>query len=245
MTAPLVYSAIAAVTAALSKNGIQKNRTNAQDQYQFRGIDDVYDHLSPLLAEHRLCVLPRTLERERVDRRGINGATLVGVCVKVAYDLISAEDGSCHTIETFGEALDEGDKATSKAMSGAFKSAILQTFCVPVSARDDPDHETFKLRSLEVIVEPPGGWEQWATDIIDIAKLCETDEALDRLQATQRQRFKAISAERRDLYDRIGDAVRGRRFELRPKTSRKRARGNGTGHIGRVSRSDSLEAERA
>ena len=51
---------------------------------------------------------------------------------KVASDLVSVEDGLCHTVESFGEALDERDKTTTKAMSAAYKSAMLQAFCIPV-----------------------------------------------------------------------------------------------------------------
>lgn len=52
-----VYKAINAVQAALSKIGIAKDK-QAQG-YKFRGIDDVYNAISPLLAEHGLCILPR------------------------------------------------------------------------------------------------------------------------------------------------------------------------------------------
>jgi hypothetical protein len=228
VSVPQVYAAITAVTAALSKFGIQKTRTNAQEQYQFRGIDDVYDHLSPLLAEHRLCILPRTLDRERVERRGVDGKLLFGVCVRVAYDLVSAQDGSCHTLETYGEALDGGDKATSKAMSAAFKSAILQTFCVPVSGREEPDFETHKVQATTVTPEPPGGWEQWSCDIMEIARVCETDEALDRLQSGHRKQLKAVSLERRDLYDQIGEAVLARRAAIRRSPAKMKSRENGT-----------------
>ena len=35
--------------------------------YNFRGIDDVYNTISPLLAKHGLCILPRVLARECVE----------------------------------------------------------------------------------------------------------------------------------------------------------------------------------
>ena len=46
-----VYKAINDVQAALSIEGIGKTRTNTQGAgYKFRGIHDVYQALSPLLA---------------------------------------------------------------------------------------------------------------------------------------------------------------------------------------------------
>lgn len=35
--------------------------------------------------------------------------------------------------------MDSGDKATSKAMSCAYKNLVLQIFCVPTSGDNDPD----------------------------------------------------------------------------------------------------------
>jgi hypothetical protein len=51
MTTPKVYEAIAKVQAELARTGISKDRTNSQPgaNYKFRGIDDVYNVLAPLL----------------------------------------------------------------------------------------------------------------------------------------------------------------------------------------------------
>ncbi len=73
----------------------------------------------------------RVLERHASDRLDESGALLVAVSLKAAFDLVSAEDGSCHTIEAYGKALDAGDKATAKAMQSAYKYAVLQAFGVP------------------------------------------------------------------------------------------------------------------
>ena len=145
-TAPHVYRAINSITSALSKVGIAKLRANLQDQYLFRSIDDVVGHLAPLLAQHRLCILPRVLRRESVDRPGEDGTALVGVHVLVAYDLVSCRDGSRHTVTASGEAVDPSDKATAKALSAAYKSAMLQTFCIPIGGSEEPDLTTHRLR---------------------------------------------------------------------------------------------------
>lgn len=46
-----VYKAINAVQAELAKTGIAKDKRNAQQGYNFRGIDDVYLAIAPLLAK--------------------------------------------------------------------------------------------------------------------------------------------------------------------------------------------------
>ena len=53
-----VYEAINRVQSALAQHGISKDRKNTQQGYSFRGIDDVYAALSPLLSENKLCILP-------------------------------------------------------------------------------------------------------------------------------------------------------------------------------------------
>ena len=214
--APKVYAAITAVAAELARRGIAKSQTNAEEQYQFRNIDDVYKRLSPALAAHKLCILPRVLERSCTERNGSNGSLLMSVSLKVAFDLVCAEDGSNHTIESFGEALDAGDKATAKAMTAAFKYAVIQTFCIPVSGSEDADATTHKLGCSEHVPEPVQGWEQWTRDVSDVVRVCETGEALDRLQDLNRALLKAISRERPDLYSRVGEVIRERRQAIAP-----------------------------
>jgi hypothetical protein len=214
--APKVYSAISAVAAELGRTGIAKSQTNAQEQYQFRGIDDVYKRLSPALAANKLCILPRVLERVVAERTGAEGSLLISVSVRTAFDLVSAEDGSVHVIEAYGEALDGGDKATAKAMTAAFKCALFQAFCIPVSGTEDADATTHQLRVGEHVPEPVQGWGQWSNDISDVVAVCETGEALDRLQNINRALLKSVSRERPDLYTRLGATIRERRAAIAP-----------------------------
>ncbi|GGE03075.1 hypothetical protein GCM10011515_23350 [Tsuneonella deserti] len=69
----------------------------------------------------------------------------MAVSLKVAFDLVCADDGSCHTIEAYGEALDAGDKGTPKAMQSAYKYAVLQAFCVPAVQHEDADSNSFRI----------------------------------------------------------------------------------------------------
>lgn len=137
-----IYQAINAVQAELAVSGISKDRKNQQQGYNFRGIDDVYNALAPLLSKHKLCILPRILSRECTERQTQKGGALFYVVVEAEFDLISSEDGSRHTIRTFGEAMDSGDKATNKAMSAAYKYAAMQAFAIPTEGDNDADAST-------------------------------------------------------------------------------------------------------
>jgi len=145
-----VYKAIAAVQAEMAKEGIAKGRKNQQQGYAFRGIDDVYAALSPVLAANSLCVIPRMIERIEVERKTAKGGLALYVTVHAEFDFVSAKDGSKHTASTYGEAMDTADKATNKAMSAAYKYAAFMTFAIPTEGDNDADAVTHEIAPREV-----------------------------------------------------------------------------------------------
>ncbi len=150
---PKVYAAINAVQAELAKTGIAKDQRNQQQGYAFRGIDDIYAALAPLLSEHKLLILPKAVDRWLVEKTTKTGTVLYFTAVKVEYELVSAEDGSKHVCCMFGEAMDSGDKSCNKAMSAAFKYLCLQAFAIPIEGEDnDADRTTHEeqLTPLEL-----------------------------------------------------------------------------------------------
>lgn len=168
-----VYEKIAAVTAEMSRIGISKDSRNAQQGYMFRGIDAVYGTLSPLLAKHGLCILPRVVDRAVTERETKSGGVLFYSVLRVEFDFVAAEDGSKHTVCTVGEAMDSGDKSSNKAMSAAYKYACFQAFCIPTEGDNDADAHTH-----EVVQRAPDGYDRWKADIQAVA-----DEGTDALRA--------------------------------------------------------------
>lgn len=198
-----VYKAIAAVQGDLAKVGIAKKRRNEQGSgYNFRGIDDVYAVLSPLLAEHGLVVIPRMMSREVSERSSRNGGMLFDVTVHAEFDFVSAVDGSKHTAATFGEAMDSGDKATNKAMSAAYKYVAFMTFAIPTEGDNDADATTH-----EVAIEPSVSEDQYedllatATDVganLQIfCKLYNIDSLRDIKASNFESAKKALLAKKR------------------------------------------------
>ena len=153
-----VYQAINAIQYALSKIGITKAGRNTQGAgYNFRGIDQVYNTLSPLLAEHKLCILPRVVKSMQTERQSSSNKTLIYSYVTMEFDLVSSEDGSKHTICTVGEAFDSGDKSMNKAMSAAYKYAAFQAFAIPTEGDNDADAHTHEVAPSKVIITPSQG----------------------------------------------------------------------------------------
>lgn len=140
-----VYQVINKVQRALAAEGIGKDRKNQAQGYSFRGIDDMYNALAPILAAEGLCILPRALSRECVERVTAKGSAIFYVTVEVEFDFVSAEDGSKHVVKTYGEAMDSADKATNKAMSAAYKYAVMQAFSIPTQGDNDADAHTHEV----------------------------------------------------------------------------------------------------
>lgn len=201
-----VYKAINAVQGELAKTGIAKDRKNEMQGYKFRGIDEVYNALSPLLAKHGLVILPRVLGRETVERQTQKGNALFYVTVHVEFDFVAASDGSKHTVVTYGEAMDSGDKATNKAMSAAYKYAAMQTFAIPTEGDNDADavtHEVTPRPKAAPIETPPSTVDSMVTEI-------ESAATLDALRAI-RPRVLSVSGIGRDI---VADAYKAKFTDL-------------------------------
>jgi len=138
-TGPAVYRAIAAVMRDIGREGIDKTRKNQGQGFQFRGIDEIYEALNPIMVRHGLLMLPRHGVATRDQFVTGKGGTMFCTVMPSEFDLVSSEDGSRHTISTVGEAMDSGDKGANKAMSAALKYACIQAFMIPLKGNDDSD----------------------------------------------------------------------------------------------------------
>jgi hypothetical protein len=74
------------------------------------------------------------------------------VKVKVTYTFIGASGDSIKAT-VVGEAMDSGDKATAKAMSVAFRTALLQALSLPTD-EPDPDATSYERSSAKDVLAP-------------------------------------------------------------------------------------------
>lgn len=174
MSEKKVYAAISSVAREMATTGISKDRRNQQQGFNFRGIDQVYNALAPALVNHGLLILPRITERTVTERVNQKGTVLFYVVVKAEFDFVSTEDGSVHTVTTYGEAMDSGDKATNKAMSIAYKYAAFQAFCIPTEETAvDADAEVHSVRPAIDADQILSDFTQYAGSENDSKKLQE------------------------------------------------------------------------
>lgn len=140
--APAIYAAMSAIQKDLSEQGISKDRKNTMQNYSFRGIDDVYQHLSPLMAKHGVVLQHVVVDQNKSSFTNAKQTLMFHTVVTVEYTYYAVSDGSSMTTKCIGEAMDSSDKSTNKAISAAFKYNALNTFCIPVKGMDDADESS-------------------------------------------------------------------------------------------------------
>ena len=149
---PEVYSLIAWAQGKVK--AIAKDQENDQQNFKYRGIDQVLNAVHPILDEAGLVVIPTTSDLSRdvhtvqTKKGQRNYATVFGT---VTYEII-APDGSKHVATIACEASDYSDKATNKAYANAYKYLMFQMLSIPIDM-DDGDAES----------PPPGGKQPSAT----------------------------------------------------------------------------------
>src|SRR5215472_10031342 len=109
--------------------------------YSFAGEADLIANLRPAMLAHGLTVAPigvALLEQGRYQT--LKGGLLNHVVAAVTYRLTHAPSGESEDCQVLGEASDAGDKAAPKALTGAYKYFLRQTFLIETG--DDPDRYT-------------------------------------------------------------------------------------------------------
>ena len=133
-----------AVTEVMKAVGaVRKAERNTAQNFNFRGIDAVVNAVSPAMRDAGLIVNP-VLQSVTYDTVEVGQKrTPMGHVRVVVGFTFTAPDGSNLTAVVAAEAMDSGDKATAKAMSVAFRTALLQTFVLPTDDTD-PDAESYE-----------------------------------------------------------------------------------------------------
>jgi hypothetical protein len=133
-----IFEAMAGIMADVE--AIKKDQQNKSQGFKFRGIDDVYNAVHPLLAKHKVFTIPTLLDERTEERQTRSGSNLIYRFLKMKYTFYTT-DGSFIEAIVPGEGMDSGDKAANKGMAVAHKYALLQSLCIPTEDMIDPDSE--------------------------------------------------------------------------------------------------------
>lgn len=137
-----VVQALAAVMSELPAIGKTGQASASQGGYAYRGIEAITKHAQGLFAKHGVVFVPKVLEHEVVDIV-VGGKPWTDTRLLVAYDVFGpggAED-RIMVGPLLGIGRDNADKGANKAMTQAFKYALLQVLCIS-DAKDDADGST-------------------------------------------------------------------------------------------------------
>jgi ERF superfamily len=143
-----IYTAFRAVMKAV--RGVPKagrmmsgTHASAKVQYTFQRYDDMAAALGAAFREHGIGVQTVVLAKEyhRWEKTKSTGdKTLWTSCVLTKrFVFTSLVDASAMTIEACGEGSDSSDKATNKAETACFKTALKQAFLLSTDDDTDPD----------------------------------------------------------------------------------------------------------
>lgn len=149
---PGVVAALAAVMEEVRGVGKDGYHDAPGAKFKFRGIDAVVNAVGPALRKHHVVVSPQLVSVDRRDVQTSGGKASRETTVVVRY-VWTGPDGSTLDTVVPGEAMDNGDKGTAKAMSVAYRIALLQALCLPTDDAD-PDASTYERAAHEPPAAP-------------------------------------------------------------------------------------------
>src|SRR5271168_688104 len=122
---------------------VQKRGHNERFNYSYVTAADIAGSVGDLLAELGVVVIP-CLENIEYESATGRGETTRMARVVMAYTFADVDSGEEVIAKVAGQGLDPGDKAPYKAMTGALKYALLQSFLLATG--DDPEDERVDAR---------------------------------------------------------------------------------------------------
>jgi hypothetical protein len=156
---------------------IQKRGHNEHFNYSYVTAADIAGSVGDILSELGVVVIP-SLENITYESAASRGETTRMARVVMAYTFADVDSGEEIVAKVAGQGLDTGDKAPYKAMTGALKYALLQSFLLATG--DDPEDERVDARFTAAGSDRPIG----ADEVHELEKLIgDTGTDLQRVLA--------------------------------------------------------------
>lgn len=121
---------------------VQKRGHNERHNYSYVAAADLAGSVGDILAELGVVVIPQ-LQSISTEPPRSSSERIARIVMN--YRFVDARSGEELTVRVAGEGADAGDKAPYKAMTGALKYALLQSFLLATG--DDPEDERADSRS--------------------------------------------------------------------------------------------------
>lgn len=127
-----------AINAVMEEVGYVKKQKSQDVKYTFAGEAALIGALRPAMVEHGVYMHVSKIEnvsREHLTTK--SGTQMVNTLTTGVVRFTHAQSGTFIESWATGEGFDSGDKSANKAMTGLYKYAMRQTFCIETG--DDPD----------------------------------------------------------------------------------------------------------
>jgi len=220
---PTIVEALAAVMDEVQAVG-KKNR-NPEQGYLFRGIDAVINAVGPVFRKHGVVAVPAKSQASYRDVLTVKEKRSRECTVSVTYRFYGPA-GDYIEAEVPGESMDFGDKGAAKAMSVAYRIALLQVLCIPTDEAD-PDAQAYER--AEPARPPQWEWDPieqetlitaWTAEIEDAKTLEELKDIGRRLLLAKRPKRDGEQLVQPELspasYDKLAVAGGRRTAEFKP-----------------------------
>lgn len=137
-----VVVALSQVIAELPGIGKDENASQQQGGYAYRGIEAITREAAPLFAKHGIVFVPRLVRWER-DQITVSNKPWTDDRCEVVYTVYGpgGPDDKIEVGPIPAVGRDNSDKGTNKALTQAFKYALLQVLCI-ADGKDDADGST-------------------------------------------------------------------------------------------------------
>jgi len=137
-TSPKLAKKLLAIQTAITS--ISKNGRNTFQNYDYATIRDIVTVLKPLLEKHGVIVVPEMAAPPTVIDSGKDGKSKL-TTILMNYKMVNIDDPTdFYVARVAGQGQDAGDKGIYKALTGAQKYFIINTFMVPMG--DDPEQDS-------------------------------------------------------------------------------------------------------
>jgi len=175
---PSIVQVISKVMAEVQAVG--KSDMNREQGYTFRGIDAVVNAVGPVFRKYGVVAVPLLENAGYRDVQTSRGKPSRECTVRVRYRFYGPAGDYLEAVVP-GESMDFGDKGTAKAMSVAYRIALLQLLTIPTH-EPEPDAQVYERDNAPAAPRRPTREEVIAKGKAAIAAV-EDPAALPALEA--------------------------------------------------------------
>lgn len=160
---------------------VRETAKNKHFGYNYASDEDILAALRPAMIANGLAMFPTDCERQTVPHSPTaKGAAQWRTDIIMTYRLLHVS-GETMTVKVPGCGIDPEDKGAYKALTGAMKYALRNTFLIPTG--NDPE----RFEEAEVVVEDEVVEDEVETDADDEVEADETPAGAAAFEALARQ----------------------------------------------------------